>query len=152
MILRAAERAGTVLVLDETTADLDIDRGPVAARVHATAIRRCVVRIGSLGKTVWGGLRVGWIRAEADLVRRLVAARPAHDLGTPGVRAGGRRGAASRRFRRDRRAALARCCARGGMRVVGSAHAHAAGVAGAATCTAASRCGSSWMRRSARPS
>jgi DNA-binding transcriptional MocR family regulator len=32
---------------------------------------------------VWGGLRVGWIRAEGDLVRRFVAARPAHDLGTP---------------------------------------------------------------------
>ena len=42
-----------------------------------------VVRVGSLGKTVWGGLRVGWIRAEVDLVRRLVAARPAQDLGTP---------------------------------------------------------------------
>ena len=41
------------------------------------------MRIGSLGKTVWGGLRVGWIRAEGDLMRRLVAARSAHDLGTP---------------------------------------------------------------------
>jgi DNA-binding transcriptional MocR family regulator len=80
--LTAAERAGSVLVLDETTADLDIDRGPVPAG-FGSADPSSVVRIGSLGKTVWGGLRVGWIRAEGDLVRRFVAARPAHDLGTP---------------------------------------------------------------------
>lgn len=81
-ILAAAERAGSVLVLDETTADLDIDRGAVPAGFDS-ADPAGVVRIGSLGKTVWGGLRVGWIRAEGDLVRRFVAARPAHDLGTP---------------------------------------------------------------------
>ncbi|MCW3494331.1 PLP-dependent aminotransferase family protein [Microbacterium sp. SSM24] len=80
--LLAAERAGSMLVLDETTADLDIDRGPAPAG-FVGADPAGVVRIGSLGKTVWGGLRVGWIRAEGDLVRRFVAARPAHDLGTP---------------------------------------------------------------------
>ena len=41
------------------------------------------MRIGSVGKTVWGGLRVGWIRGEVGLLRRLVAARPEGDLGTP---------------------------------------------------------------------
>ena len=81
-MLQAAERSGTVLVLDETTADLDIDRGPVPSG-FMDGDPSLVVRVGSLGKTVWGGLRVGWIRAEADLVRRLVAARPAQDLGTP---------------------------------------------------------------------
>lgn len=80
--LVAAERARSIIVLDETTADLDIDRGPVSAG-FAGADSAGVVRIGSLGKTVWGGLRVGWIRADGSLVRRLVAARPAHDLGTP---------------------------------------------------------------------
>jgi DNA-binding transcriptional MocR family regulator len=81
-VLTAGERAGTVLVLDETTADLDIDRGPLAAGFEG-AEPGTVVRIGSLGKTVWGGLRVGWVRADGELIRRLVAARPAHDLGTP---------------------------------------------------------------------
>lgn len=81
-IMRAGERAGSVLVLDETTADLDIDRGPVDAG-FVGGDPASIVRIGSLGKTVWGGLRVGWIRADADLIRRLVAARSAHDLGTP---------------------------------------------------------------------
>jgi DNA-binding transcriptional MocR family regulator len=81
-IQQAAERSGTLLVLDETTADLDIDRGPVPPG-FIDGDPSLVVRIGSLGKTVWGGLRVGWIRAEPDLIRRLVASRPAHDLGTP---------------------------------------------------------------------
>ncbi|MFB7885184.1 PLP-dependent aminotransferase family protein [Microbacterium sp. NPDC056057] len=81
-MLAAGERSGTVLVLDETTADLDIDRGPLAAGFAASE-PGTVVRIGSLGKTVWGGLRLGWVRADGDLIRRLVAARPAHDLGTP---------------------------------------------------------------------
>jgi DNA-binding transcriptional MocR family regulator len=81
-MLHAAERAGTVVVLDETTADLDIDRGRTPPG-FMDGDPMTVVRVGSLGKTVWGGLRVGWIRAEADLVRRLVAARPAQDLGTP---------------------------------------------------------------------
>ncbi len=81
-MLHAAERSGTILVLDETTADLDIDRGPLPAG-FMDGDPSLIVRVGSLGKTVWGGLRVGWIRAEADLIRRLVASRPAHDLGTP---------------------------------------------------------------------
>jgi DNA-binding transcriptional MocR family regulator len=76
----AAERSGTVVVVDETTADLAIDP---PARPLPYAGDDGVVRIGSLGKTVWGGLRVGWIRASAETIRRLAAARPVHDLGTP---------------------------------------------------------------------
>lgn len=81
-LLAAGERSGSVVVLDETTADLDIDRGPLGPGFEASE-PGTVVRIGSLGKTVWGGLRLGWVRADGDLIRRLVAARPAHDLGTP---------------------------------------------------------------------
>ncbi len=81
-MLAAGERSGSVLVLDETTGDLDIDRGPLAPGFAASE-PGTVVRIGSLGKTVWGGLRLGWVRADGDLIRRLVAARPAQDLGTP---------------------------------------------------------------------
>ncbi|MDF2920968.1 MAG: MocR family transcriptional regulator, partial [Microbacterium sp.] len=60
VFLLAGERAGSVLVLDETTSELDIDRGPVAPGFDATE-SGTIVRIGSLGKTVWGGLRVGWV-------------------------------------------------------------------------------------------
>ncbi|KTS90539.1 MocR family transcriptional regulator [Microbacterium testaceum] len=78
--VKGAEMTGTFLVLDETTADLDIDRPGRATHFPESDL---VIRIGSLGKTVWGGLRVGWIRAEADIVRRLASGRPVHDLGTP---------------------------------------------------------------------
>ncbi|MEW9548897.1 PLP-dependent aminotransferase family protein [Nonomuraea sp. NPDC050783] len=40
-----------------------------------------VITIGSLSKLVWGGLRVGWIRAAAPLVSRLSRLRAVHDLG-----------------------------------------------------------------------
>ncbi len=79
-VLDAAARQGTVVIADETTAELDIDRGldlaPLAAYGPA-------VMIGSVGKTVWGGIRVGWIRAERPLLRRLLAVRSPNDLGTP---------------------------------------------------------------------
>jgi DNA-binding transcriptional MocR family regulator len=85
-VCRAAARQGTVLVIDETTAELDIDR-PRASIPFASVAESMggvgMLTIGSLGKTVWGGLRVGWIRAEVDTIRRLVAARTAYDLGTP---------------------------------------------------------------------
>jgi len=79
-VLAGAHAAGTVIVLDETTADLDIDRVQPAAGFPD---EQRVVRLGSLGKTVWGGLRVGWIRADVAVVRRLAAQRPVFDLGTP---------------------------------------------------------------------
>lgn len=75
----AARRAGTTLIVDETTADLAIEPAPEGPAFPGEP----VIRVGSLGKTAWGGLRVGWIRADADLVARLIAARPARDLGTP---------------------------------------------------------------------
>lgn len=79
-VLDAAARQGTVVIADETTAELDIDRAesllPMAAYGDA-------VLVGSVGKTIWGGLRVGWIRADRPLLRKLLAVRPPNDLGTP---------------------------------------------------------------------
>ncbi|WP_104116415.1 PLP-dependent aminotransferase family protein [Arthrobacter sp. B1805] len=75
----AAARQGTVVIADETMAELRIDGAtelPLAAFGPA-------VLIGSMGKTVWGGLRIGWIRADEELIRRLVQSRYAQDLGTP---------------------------------------------------------------------
>jgi DNA-binding transcriptional MocR family regulator len=83
-VCRAAARQGTVLVIDETTAELDIDRGtpfvPFAASDDAGAK---ILTVGSVGKTIWGGLRIGWIRAERGVIRKLVGARSVGDLGTP---------------------------------------------------------------------
>ena len=85
-VLAAAARQGTVLISDETIGELDIDRAgefsPFAASADP-ARPDLAITVGSVGKTVWGGLRVGWIRADAGLIRKLASARLANDLGTP---------------------------------------------------------------------
>lgn len=76
----AAAREGTVLVVDETTAHLDIDRGPMPPMA---TFNPNILTLGSLGKIAWGGLRVGWVRGPRDILARLLRNRPAVDLGTP---------------------------------------------------------------------
>lgn len=83
-LVAAAARGGTTLVVDETTADLDISRGwslpPLAALAAAHEVD--IVTVGSLSKSMWGGLRLGWVRAEPAVIQRLVRRRPTFDLGT----------------------------------------------------------------------
>jgi DNA-binding transcriptional MocR family regulator len=75
-VLRVARRTGTTVVIDETFVDLGLG-GPLPP---TAALDPSVVTLGSLSKPVWGGLRLGWIRASADLVRRLAVQRAATDL------------------------------------------------------------------------
>ena len=86
VLAESAADSGVLVLADETTADLDIDR-PFSSQPFGVgldpAVQRNIVTIGSLSKTVWGGLRIGWIRADLDLVPRLIAARPRRELGTP---------------------------------------------------------------------
>ncbi len=76
----AAAREGTVLVADETTAHLDIDRGPMPPMA---VFNPNILTLGSLGKVAWGGLRIGWVRGPREVVAQLLRNRPAVDLGTP---------------------------------------------------------------------
>jgi DNA-binding transcriptional MocR family regulator len=83
-VVTLAEAAGCVVVADETTAQLEIDTPAHATeRPAPLAAYGPAITVGSLAKTVWGGLRIGWIRAERGIIQRLVRARPAGDLGTP---------------------------------------------------------------------
>lgn len=79
LLMDLARRHDSLVVADETTADLHIDG--VAGAPLATYGPALLV--GSMGKTVWGGLRIGWIRAEQDKIQRLEQSRYAQDLGTP---------------------------------------------------------------------
>ncbi|HEY5320460.1 MAG TPA: PLP-dependent aminotransferase family protein, partial [Galbitalea sp.] len=83
-VVDLAAAAGTTLIIDETITELAIDDVPVHPpfAVHGSSGSRPIL-IGSVGKTVWGGVRVGWIRAERSLIQRLVRNRNAGDLGTP---------------------------------------------------------------------
>jgi len=77
-----AARHGVMIVSDETTADLDIDRaGPTRPLATYDLRGNTVISVGSASKTMWGGLRVGWIRASTTIINRLLAARFSFDLG-----------------------------------------------------------------------
>jgi len=76
-VLRAARRAGTTVIVDETFVDL----GFTSPATPAAAIDPGVITIGSLSKAVWGGLRIGWIRAHPDLIQKVAALRAATDMG-----------------------------------------------------------------------
>ncbi|WP_226437874.1 MocR-like transcription factor YczR [Rhodococcus yananensis] len=81
-LARIMADARMTLVVDETMVDLWLD-APPPPPVAAFPAGSPVVTIGSTGKSLWGGLRVGWIRADRDLITRLAGARTAVDLGTP---------------------------------------------------------------------
>ncbi|MDQ1154865.1 PLP-dependent aminotransferase family protein [Brevundimonas sp. SORGH_AS_0993] len=80
-LLAGLKGSETLLVLDETLVDLTLS-GPPALGASAVDAPR-VVRLGSLSKSVWGGLRIGWIRADRAVVQRLAHSRASFDLGVP---------------------------------------------------------------------
>ncbi|NHC15249.1 MocR-like transcription factor YczR [Motilibacter deserti] len=81
-VLDASRRSGTVTVVDEAMADLVLD-GPEPARTARLDARGQLVSVGSLSKSVWGGLRTGWLRADPSLVRRVAEVRAVSDMGPP---------------------------------------------------------------------
>jgi DNA-binding transcriptional MocR family regulator len=73
----------TRTVIDETIVDMWMDQPPprpLAAEM--TSRRDLVITIGSMSKSFWGGLRIGWIRAEPSIIATLASLRPSLDLGT----------------------------------------------------------------------
>lgn len=78
-VLKTARQTGTTVLVDESFVELGF-----RAAVRATAaLDPSVVTVGSLSKPVWGGLRIGWLRASTDLVHRLAALRTSIDMGGP---------------------------------------------------------------------
>lgn len=75
-------RLPCLTVVDETMTDLALDgASPEPFAVHMPT----AISVGSVSKSIWGGLRIGWIRATPSLLERVEQARPATDLGTPVV-------------------------------------------------------------------
>lgn len=69
-----------IVVVDETFADLVLDG---AAPRPMAALDPSVITLGSMSKAFWAGLRVGWVRAEPDVLARLTQSRAAQDLASP---------------------------------------------------------------------
>ncbi|MFD6974119.1 PLP-dependent aminotransferase family protein [Streptomyces sp. NPDC059949] len=81
-LLATTRATGTWLVVDETIADIALDV-PAPAPLASLAPRGGadhVITIGSLSKTHWGGLRVGWVRATAKMITELTAVRVSADM------------------------------------------------------------------------
>jgi DNA-binding transcriptional MocR family regulator len=74
-----ATAAGLALIDDETLSDLGFPGEEVPAPLAAYADG--VISVGSLSKIVWGGLRIGWVRAPEPLVARLARLLAVQNLG-----------------------------------------------------------------------
>ncbi|AXK33313.1 PLP-dependent aminotransferase family protein [Streptomyces armeniacus] len=84
-LVTAARSAGTLLVADETMADLPLEPGLELPRPMAAFDTggSTVITVGSVSKVIWSGMRIGWVRASPEVIRSLVAARAYADLGSP---------------------------------------------------------------------
>jgi len=79
--LAAIADAGRVTVVEDLTlADLTLGAGDPPPPLAALSTR--VIAVGSVSKVLWGGLRVGWIRAGEPLRSALIARKSALNLGT----------------------------------------------------------------------
>lgn len=81
-VARLAAANGITVVDDTALADLRLS-GPPQPRPLAAFDGDAVVTVGSLGKVLWGGLRIGWVRAPEQTVVRLARLRAVADLGGP---------------------------------------------------------------------
>jgi DNA-binding transcriptional MocR family regulator len=78
---RLLKRAGCVAVVDEAHQALPLE-GQTSLPPFTTYARDAIT-LGSASKSVWGGLRIGWIRSPEPLLDRLTQARITLDLGAP---------------------------------------------------------------------
>ena len=78
---RLLAKHGATAVVDEAHHALGLDGAPPQRPFASYA--KDAITVGSASKSVWGGLRLGWIRAPHHLVDPLVRARVGMDLGAP---------------------------------------------------------------------
>ncbi len=81
-LVRLAREHGVTIIEDLTMADL-LWTAPRLPPLATYAPKTGVISIGSLSKIVWGGMRIGWIRASTELIARLARFKAIQDLGSP---------------------------------------------------------------------
>ncbi len=82
IVAEIAARTRTPMVVDETMSELwyDVLPPPPLAAFDDSGH---VIMLGSAGKSFWGGLRLGWIRASARTIAALIQMRDTVDLRSP---------------------------------------------------------------------
>jgi DNA-binding transcriptional MocR family regulator len=78
----AFARSRTTAIVDETLFELSLD-GQEMPAPFAAFDPAGVITVGSVSKSFWGGLRIGWLRVPETLVARILDARASLDLGAP---------------------------------------------------------------------
>ena len=79
-VVRLAEQHGATILEDGTLEDLSFGRKPPPP-LGAYSRGGRVISAGSLSKLIWGGLRVGWLRAPEALLAPLANVKVMGDLG-----------------------------------------------------------------------
>jgi DNA-binding transcriptional MocR family regulator len=82
-VAHLTDRYGVTVIGDETLTDLDLDGGTVPGPFCGDGTDQRLVSVGSASKSFWGGIRIGWVRADPQLVQRLARTRQALDIATP---------------------------------------------------------------------
>jgi DNA-binding transcriptional MocR family regulator len=84
-LVAAATRSHTPLIIDETMVAMGLDfPAPPPVAIHDPSGRQ-VITMGSASKIYWGGLRVGWIRADPQTIAALGRLRTTMDMASPVV-------------------------------------------------------------------
>ena len=83
-VIAACRASGTMLLIDESFRDVPFPSvtelpAPMAALGHPDR----VICLGSVSKSFWGGLRIGWVRAAPSIIERLAVARALGDMSGP---------------------------------------------------------------------
>ena len=81
-LARAFQTAATTAVVDETHVELGLDAAPPAP---LAAYGPGHISVGSLSKAFWGGLRIGWVRADPATAQRLTAIAVGATMSGPAV-------------------------------------------------------------------
>jgi DNA-binding transcriptional MocR family regulator len=84
-VVAATRRHGVPLVVDDCLRDLWLDEpGPPPVGAWATVPGEApVLTLGSLSKTIWGGVRIGWLRGPRAVLRRVATSRASDDIASP---------------------------------------------------------------------
>ncbi|MGI8589847.1 MAG: PLP-dependent aminotransferase family protein [Nakamurella sp.] len=83
-IVRVAQASNTLLLIDESFRDVPFpghEHLPPRMAAFDNGLR--VLSLGSLSKSVWGGLRIGWIRGASAMIDRLATSRALGDMSGP---------------------------------------------------------------------